>query len=302
MLLLAVGQRIGQYGITEKRYFLLVLALWLGGIAVFYAVTGSRNIRIIPATLCALALLTFFGPWGAYAISRSSQAERFRDLLRRNELLAGDSIVPTARSVPFEDRREMSAALRYLIDTHGMRSLAAIDPALADTTVPPPPPPAGTIADHDRAQQVMARLGLGYVARGLAEDVGDHFFYAVDAQRGYVLRIAGYDVLLRTNLIGRVAVPMDGDSLVIAADSTGRLILLWRGQVLDTLSVDPIIERVRTDPNAALGRGVPPDLFSLQSESGGLRVRILFSQLGGTRRNGVRHINNAAADVLVGRQ
>ena len=51
MLLAAILQRVGQYGFTERRYFLLVLALYLGGIAIFYGLTGSRRIRWIPLVL-----------------------------------------------------------------------------------------------------------------------------------------------------------------------------------------------------------------------------------------------------------
>src|SRR5439155_22978364 len=36
MLLLATGKRVGQYGITEPRYFLLTLALWLLGLSLLY--------------------------------------------------------------------------------------------------------------------------------------------------------------------------------------------------------------------------------------------------------------------------
>src|SRR4029078_289280 len=58
MLLLAVAQRIGQYGIPEPRYFLLLLALWLLGLALYYVVTGSDNIKLIPLTLGLIAALT----------------------------------------------------------------------------------------------------------------------------------------------------------------------------------------------------------------------------------------------------
>jgi hypothetical protein len=46
MLWLAIGQRIGQYGITERRYFLTGLSVWLAGIALYYAITRSRDMRI----------------------------------------------------------------------------------------------------------------------------------------------------------------------------------------------------------------------------------------------------------------
>lgn len=63
MLWLAIWQRIDQYGITERRYFLTVLSVWLAGVAVYYAIRRSRDIRIIPASLCVVAFVTFAGPW-----------------------------------------------------------------------------------------------------------------------------------------------------------------------------------------------------------------------------------------------
>ena len=46
---LAIWKRVDQYGITERRYFLIVLSLWLAGIAVYYTVRRSRSIAVIPA-------------------------------------------------------------------------------------------------------------------------------------------------------------------------------------------------------------------------------------------------------------
>src|SRR5262249_46851893 len=83
MLWLAIWQRVRQYGITEPRYFLVVLSLWLAGLAVYYSITRSRQIRTIPASLGAVALLTFAGPWGAYSVSVGSQVGRLRALLER---------------------------------------------------------------------------------------------------------------------------------------------------------------------------------------------------------------------------
>ena len=100
MLLVAIAKRVGQYGITEQRYFLLVLALWLTGLAIFYGVTASRNIKLIPMTLCAVALLTSMGPWSAYAISRKSQVGRFDHLLERNGMGRAGAPTPARAEGP----------------------------------------------------------------------------------------------------------------------------------------------------------------------------------------------------------
>lgn len=119
MLLVAVWKRIDQYGITEPRYFLLLLTLWLAGMALLYGVVRSQNIKWLPATLCVLAFVTFVGPWSAYSVSRASQVSRLEGLLERNGMLAegraipvsgrteGEAVSPRADAVPIEDRREI---------------------------------------------------------------------------------------------------------------------------------------------------------------------------------------------------
>jgi hypothetical protein len=68
MVLLAIWQRVDQYGVTERRYVILILALWLAGIAAFYTLTRSDNIKVIPASLCILAFVTSAGPWGVFGV------------------------------------------------------------------------------------------------------------------------------------------------------------------------------------------------------------------------------------------
>src|SRR6185295_189802 len=63
MHLTALGKRLGQYGFTEHRYIQLMLALWLGGLSISFLAGWARNIKVVPMSLCALALVTFSGPW-----------------------------------------------------------------------------------------------------------------------------------------------------------------------------------------------------------------------------------------------
>ena len=123
MLLLAITQRIGQYGITERRYLLFVLAVWLGATALFYAVSRSREIKGIPLSLAVLGLLTFVGPWSAYDVSQRSQVGRLEGLLTEHGVLREGRVSPAAAEVPVEvpaeDWRQINDILHYLAGWHG---------------------------------------------------------------------------------------------------------------------------------------------------------------------------------------
>lgn len=134
MLLLAIWKRIAQYGVTEPRYILVVLTLWLAAMAVLYGIVRSQNIKLLPLSLCALAIITFGGPWGAYTVSRNSQTQRFAELLERNGMLDDGRAVAASADVSLEDRQELSGSLTYLLATHGTSHLTELlGPVLAVT-------------------------------------------------------------------------------------------------------------------------------------------------------------------------
>lgn len=125
MLWLAIWKRVHQYGVTEERYALIVLSVWLAFIAVWYVATNSRNIKLIPASLCVIALVTFAGPTGAYAVSRSSQLYRLRAVLERDSILVGGKLRRIERVLPDSDRVAISSGFDYLVQRHGYRSVEA---------------------------------------------------------------------------------------------------------------------------------------------------------------------------------
>jgi len=125
MLWMALWKRVAEYGITEQRYFVIVFSVWLAAIALYYTTTHSRSIKVIPASLCALALLTFAGPWGAYTVSRTSQVNRLQGLLARNDLLRDGHLRPATHDVSLADEREISSGFHYLLETDGRASVSS---------------------------------------------------------------------------------------------------------------------------------------------------------------------------------
>lgn len=108
LLLLAIWKRVSNYGITESRYILICLAAWLSLIILYFLISKKQNIKIIPASLCVLALLAVYGPQSAFSISRYSQQSRLKSLMDNK----GKD----------DDRAQV---VRYLVRKHGLSSLQA---------------------------------------------------------------------------------------------------------------------------------------------------------------------------------
>jgi hypothetical protein len=164
MLFAAIGKRIGQYGITEDRYFLLVLTSWLAVMAVAYGFRRATDIRWIPITLCLVAFITYSGPWGAYSVSRNNQAARLMNLLERARVLVDGKPVTPAPEVSVAQRKEIASAISYVAGTHGMKALPKPVRLLAGSEA------RLKMDDRSRwqrgelvARKVMSELGIGYV-------------------------------------------------------------------------------------------------------------------------------------------
>jgi Domain of unknown function (DUF4153) len=89
LLVLAVWQRISEYGVTPERYCLVLFALWLMAMVAYLgSARGRMDLRVIPASLAVGLVLSSFGPWGAAAISMHSQLAELQNVLNGENLLS----------------------------------------------------------------------------------------------------------------------------------------------------------------------------------------------------------------------
>lgn len=310
MLWLALYQRIHQYGLTEPRYFLGVLSVWLGAIAVYYAVTRSRNIAVIPASLALVALITLAGPWSGYAMSERSQVRRLRATLERNGMLADGTLRPAPREVSAEDRAEISGSTRYLVEVHGTDAIA---PWFADTAVRRAVVAAGVNgrvhADEvDRwADTAVTHLGVRYEPPSRPTGVR-HFRYPMPEMAAVPVR--EYDYLLP--LRGQPAGAAESSYVAVWSPRPLAVRVLRAGDTVLVARLDSMLARLRErDRNRqpTYGRygvrlsppdpGLRPEMFVADAEGRGVRGRVTVQLLEGTDSAGVVRVERMVGRVLL---
>jgi hypothetical protein len=298
MLWLAIWQRVQQYGITERRYFLIVLSLWLAGIAVYQLVTRARGIRIIPLSLAVGALLTVAGPWGAYAVSEGSQVGRLAGLLERNGLLVDGRAMPATAEVPAADRREISAVLRYLAQTHGLDAIAGwFGDQLAEIDTRPAADGRWRLGD-ERARRITAWLNVEYVSAWQGGPT-QWFAYAVSAG-DVALAAAPYDSILFVRRGGSTS----GAGLRAEPARDGLWVGIYRdSSLIGRLPLDSMLAELRREPRIQ-GRwnDIPADRLRLSRDSAGMRFTLQLFSVGGQWTNDSLIVSEFSGIVLVGRR
>ena len=116
LLAVAIGTRVRAYGLTEERYFVLLLAAWLLGLAGYFLWRRGQGIIWIPVTLAGLAFGSAAGPWGAFAVAERSQLGQLRALTDRYHLLRNghlDGAVPRAPTLPRVARGRLASIFGF---------------------------------------------------------------------------------------------------------------------------------------------------------------------------------------------
>lgn len=85
LLFISIGTRISEYGVTINRFYVATLAVWLAGVVLYFILSKSKNIKVIPISLALIALGITFGPLSTFSVSERSQLGRITETLKKNQ-------------------------------------------------------------------------------------------------------------------------------------------------------------------------------------------------------------------------
>jgi hypothetical protein len=121
LLLLSLGERISVYGVTESRFYGLIIGCWLLATAMYYAIRPAGSTRWVPASLALLCFLSVAGPWNAFSISLASQEHQLLSVLSPFGAVENGRLVPAKTALPEKERNAVSSILNHLIETYGSK-------------------------------------------------------------------------------------------------------------------------------------------------------------------------------------
>lgn len=283
MLWVALLKRVLQYGTTERRYIALAGALWLTGIALFYIISRSRSLKILPATLCVVVLLLSAGPIGAFSVSRRDQTRRLERVLVRNGLLSNGLMVRSTRAVSDSDVVAIGSGVWYLRNTHGVH---ALDRWLPDSVrrqlVSTDTGPSYSVIER-QATFVVANLGLPF-RRGGAAPAGLGFFYSSGERT--VITVSGFDLVVPVSNWMRDSLPMDRGLFARFDADSGTIIVTRGGANVLTLATDSILRRAAQLVAEDRLRIAPPTRESrpplvVERSAAGIRARLRVGTIAG---------------------
>jgi hypothetical protein len=111
----AIYIRINQYGVSEPRFYVASLSIWLLFISLYFIISKKDDIRVIPISLMLVGLWGVYSPLGAQKSSVINQKRRLVQTLEKYSLMKGGMILPNDK-VKFneKDSDKVFSAIEYL--------------------------------------------------------------------------------------------------------------------------------------------------------------------------------------------
>jgi hypothetical protein len=290
LLAIGVGVRIAEYGITEKRYALILMALWLGGIALYGILVRPARLAIAPAAFAVLLISGAIGPWGATSVSIRSQLNQLAGLLAEAGVLVDGKIDTKVGTAGLNEIKRISSIVRYM-RRDGRRD--DLELWLEDAGAKP--------AGGEDNEALLALMGLDYVE---AWEEDGRFSYSVGETK--TANISGFDIAHNLNFgnNGRTEIGVEGDG--------PRYLIVRKGNIVSVANAATPTNRVSFDLEALAEAVRPTELtyndpasdkaMTLEAKGNGLRARLYVEHMTGRRTGvGANKIEYGNGLLLVGR-
>ena len=123
LVLMTIGifRRIGDYGITINRGYILLLNFWFYGIYIYLFFSKSRHIKWILISLVAVAFFTSVNVWGVANVTKNSLTKEINAVL--NKQVSAEEARAIFAEMTREEKDRMKSILEYLHENFGKESV-----------------------------------------------------------------------------------------------------------------------------------------------------------------------------------
>jgi hypothetical protein len=208
LLFVAVGTRVFSYGVTEFRYFLIALALWLLFISLYFLLFKKQNIKVIPISLCVLTLLSIYGPQSAFTMSMYSQRGMVVNFFKKHSGFKDGKLVPVdGIKINMEEGSLGASRLNYFIYHYDLKELQPYFikdlSIVADSLAKQKNDYDNLLVDREglrvlKYQWAKKQLGLNRFSDYLyfeGDRVTNEQIGYVFTQKNYITVVTGYDIV-----------------------------------------------------------------------------------------------------------
>jgi len=128
LVLMSVGifRRLGDYGMTINRLYVLILNAWLYGISIYLFLSKASHLKWIVISFTTVLFLSSVGPWSVYHITKRTMVKEIGKLLNEAKLMKdGKAIDNSQKSIVLKPKlaESLSEDVKYVCTNYGVQNL-----------------------------------------------------------------------------------------------------------------------------------------------------------------------------------
>lgn len=314
LLFISIGYRISEYGITENRYYILSLTIWLFIISLFFIIKGFNQIKLIPVSLAIVFIVSTVGPLSARQTGIRSQFQRLVMLLENNSLISNGKLIEIANENTIEKKvkEDIISILRYLDDHKKLKLMqpfvdVSLDTLLMDTEYSYLSSEKGKKVNYEDLKytnsysKILKLMGIENEYFANSNELSDYRYIHLSVADSMPIKIEptlsylkefdvyrSYSSLDETNETTKTK----GFSFLLISDSDS-LKLFKDGKIVSTLGLRSIVNKY-----SEFERTLPPDDLKVVLTSNEHNIVLYFKQIVGNFSNGKLEITSVNGIIM----
>lgn len=271
LLFTAIFTRILEYGYTEPRYYVLLLAVWFLTVQLYFIFYNKATIKFIPMSLFAFGIFALLFPGlNSFAIAKRSQKNQLEQILESNQLLHNGKIL-FDKKIPSEVAESISDKFEFLSIRDQKDYLMAYLPA--------------KIAEEEKdSRKIYISSYFTNITRNPAKPSESRYLTLVNSNTFYKIDEYDYATLENNLLNGKATIGNDVFHLTkeLYGSQPKYILRLASGENVDLL---PIVEAKTNQYKAKNGTILVDNLF-IETELGNYHIKINFNEINYLRNDG----------------
>ena len=271
LLFTAIFTRILEYGYTEPRYYVLLLAVWFLTVQLYFIFYNKATIKFIPMSLFAFGIFALLFPGlNSFAIAKRSQKNQLEQILESNQLLHNGKIL-FDKKIPSEVAESISDKFEFLSIRDQKDYLMAYLPA--------------KIAEEEKdSRKIYISSYFTNITRNPAKPSESRYLTLVNSNTFYKIDEYDYATLENNLLNGKATIGNDVFHLTkeLYGTQPKYILRLASGENVDLL---PIVEAKTNQYKAKNGTILVDNLF-IETDLGNYHIKINFNEINYLRYDG----------------
>jgi hypothetical protein len=262
MMFISIGIRIRAYGVTENRYFVVALGVWVFIVMIYFSITKKVRNILLPLSLAVITFISVFGPFSSYSISKYSQNKRLNKIFVKNNMIKDNKVIKASNKASDEDARQITSILNYFDRNHSLRDVKAL-------------PQDFKISDMEKG------LGVNYSDQYYENNNGHFFFNSIGTLQ--LMDIRGYDYFFdsrnsqQKNLKDTAfSINFDYETSTLKITQDGKDI--YKRDLQDF--ANKLIDKYGINQNE---QNISQEEMSFEDENDKVKIKVQFSNLSGSK-------------------